>query len=620
MDVIPISLGFLSDSRIHITSKYNLSKEQGYLTCPFDLMMTNYKGVIDCINDDFKDFCNLNYIEIKRMPGIEEDWIYHRKYNFLFNHESPGHANLYIHQNWSSGINHFINNSYENFITIYQNKIKNFRNYLNSGKHIIFILHRYNNNIDDLNELSDTIRNKYPKLSFEFELLQDHDFERIYCHQLMMGISDDNMYNESNRFNMTHRFFYLHKDYNSTIFKIFDDNNLNLTDDELKIKFLIYYLFKNTEYEKITYSLKTFYKNYPTFDYFVFRKLHNKEVENFTEEETIIYWYEKYYKLNIDINDSNEDIGINDLINIRRTNIIIYPHLPFNMSDGGVTVQYYLAQILDKLGVRVRIVDNNLEKNSLYNNIFNNDIEIDESIVVYCEGIMWNPLNAKCVVRWMLSPLGTNVPNSHIKTWNNKELVYYFNRENRFEKEKVGSIYKILTCLYINPNIVNYMDINRNGTCFTIRKTHFYSSIQTIHNVNNDFQITKQHTQKDYIDIFNKYKYFVLYDPLSFLMTIAIMCGCITIVHPMNGMTKLEWLHTTYYSPYLIDRNLENIYGIAYGMEDVEYAENSIHLAYEQIKDMEQYFMETIHLFINDIQNFENMQNTLENNYDLSKY
>lgn len=617
MTTIPISLGFLSDSRIHISKKYNLTKENSYKSCPFDLMMSNYKGVIDCINDDFQGFCDLNNIELKTIYNPDELWIYNKKYKFLFNHESPGHGDLYKNQGWSLGINHFVDNNYENFILRYEKRINNFRNYLNSDNHIIFILNRYNNNLNDLAELNDVIKNKYPNLSFEFELLQDNNFERIYCHELMMGITDDNQYNECKRFHHTYLFYYLHNDYNSNIFRNFQDENILLSEHDLKMKFLIYYLFKKTEFDLVTYSLKSFYKKYTSFDYFMFRKLHYKELEQFTEEETIIYWYNNYYKLNLDY----LIVNIDENKTFNKLNVLIVPHSYFNLKDGGVTVQYYLAQILDKLGVCVRFTENiNLEKNSIFNNVFNDDFKIDDCIVLYCEGIPGNPMNAKYVVRWMLSPLGKNVPESYINKWNKNELVYYFNGEQHFEKEKNGTIYKILSCPYVNPNIINYNNHDRNGSCFAYRKTNYYKTINIIHN-SEDFEITRAHTQENYIDIFNKYKYFILYDPLSFLMTISTMCGCIAIVHPVEGISKLEWLHTTFYSFYLEHKNLDNIYGIAYGIEDKTYAEDTIHLAYEQMKDIENCFIEkSVQPFINDVQNFEQMQNTLENNYDLSKY
>jgi hypothetical protein len=371
----------------------------------------------------------------------------------------------------------------------------------------------------------------------------------------------------------------------------------------------------------IIYSLKSFYEKYPNFNYHLFRKLHSKELENFTEEETIIYWYNNYYKSNKDYKlNKNDDLNIydknDDHLNLYHKDIIIHLHYKFDMTNGGVTVQYYLAKILDKLGCRVRIINRfNTDKNIIFNNVFNNDFKIDECIVIYCEGIQGNPLNAKYVVRWMLSALGKNVPYHWVNTWGKNELVYYFNPEPHFEKEKMGIIYKTLICPYINPNIVNYNRNDRNGTCFTYRKSRYHKKIVKIHN-DGDFELIPSHTQEQYIDIFNNHKCFVLYDPVCFLMSISTMCGCIAIIHPVEGLTKLQWLQASFYSFYLEHKKLDNIYGIAYGIEDIVYAENTIHLAYEQMKDIEQCFIEkSIQPFINDMENFEKMQNNIEKNF-----
>jgi hypothetical protein len=619
---IPVSLGFLCDSRTHIKNQYNLSKDNGYKTCPFDIMMSNYKGVIDCFKDDFEGFCDPKYIELKNIHGSGESWIYNNKYRFLFNHESPGHTRDTTSR---SNLNHYIDNNYENFITRYRQRISNFRNYLNSGIHIIFVLFRYNNNSNDLTELNDIIRVKYPNLSFEFDLLQYAPFfntralqvERLYSHELMMGINDDDTYTEHKRFHYTHTFADLHKDYNFTIFKHFHDDNLILNEHDLKSKFLAMYLFKHAENLNMVYSLKSFYKNYPSFNYYLFRKLHSNELDNFTEEETIIYWYNNYYKVN---KDAGLQSCCTDGFKFYK-DVIIYLHQSFNLKDGGATVQYYLANILDRLGVRVRcnVTGMNDERNIIFNNKYTDDFNVDESIVIYCEGVHGNPLQAKNVVRWMLSPLGTNVPYNMIDQWNKNELVYYFNPEKRFEKSLIGITYKMLTCPYINPNIINYNRTVRSGSCFHYRKTHFYKNGQTtkLHN-EPAFEIYFGHTSEDHIHIFNNYKYFFLYDPLCFLMTISAMCGCVAIVHPIEGLTKLEWLHTTFYSFYLTVNNLNNIYGIAYGIEDIEYATNTVHLAYDQTHDINKCFIDlSIKPFLNDINNFEQMTNTLKNNYNL---
>ena len=125
-------------------------------------------------------------------------------------------------------------------------------------------------------------------------------------------------------------------------------------------------------------------------------------------------------------------------------NIVICTHMNFDLSNGGIVVQFYLAKLLDELGLMVRIIvcDANTHvrvyKNN-HNNIFNkfwkHEFPIDDNvIVIYCEGIDGNPLRAKNVVRWMLSELGKNVSADRVHSFSKNELVYYFNSELIFNK------------------------------------------------------------------------------------------------------------------------------------------------------------------------------------------
>jgi hypothetical protein len=148
------------------------TKKNGYKTCPFDLMVSNYNGIIQCIQTDFSDFCNPDYLIIRDDPVI-----YHTKYSFDFNHETPGHADLYLTEKWSEGTNHFINNNYKNFIERYNNRITSFRNYLNDpNNYIIFIITFFydKNPDDDYLQLRNALKDTYPHLKYEIrEILRD---------------------------------------------------------------------------------------------------------------------------------------------------------------------------------------------------------------------------------------------------------------------------------------------------------------------------------------------------------------------------------------------------------------------------------------------------------------
>ena len=122
-------------------------------------------------------------------------------------------------------------------------------------------------------------------------------------------------------------------------------------------------------------------------------------------------------------------------------NILIYTHMSnFSFEDGGTVVQYYLAQILEEYGHMVRIYPSSGIKtpNNIFSKFYNNDFPKDDNtVVIYCEGTQGNPLNAKNVVRWMLSELGQNVPYDWVNTWGKNELVYYFNSELKFGAVKM---------------------------------------------------------------------------------------------------------------------------------------------------------------------------------------
>jgi len=334
-----------------------------------------------------------------------------------------------------------------------------------------------------------------------------------------------------------------------------------------------------------------------------------------TQQQAIEHWI-KHGKQEGRTTLSNNTTG--------KKNILIYTHMEvFNINDGGTVVQYYLAKILEESFDQIVRIYSSSGKTDMSNPLFikyyNYEFPIDENtIVIYCEGTIGNPLNAQYVVRWMLSELGQNAPREWLDTWGKDELVYYFNSELKFNKypEKIGNTYKLLSLLYIKPDIkqTNYKE--RDQYCYTIRKgPDIHKNIIHIH-PDNSFEITRQNTQDECIVFFNNYKYFISYDSLTFLIIIAALCGCIPIVYKIEGLSKQEWIQTTAASEYIKSTGLDNLYGIAYGLEDIKYAEDTIHLVKDQWIDITNYLIKkTVMPFINDINNFNNNPNTILNNY-----
>jgi hypothetical protein len=321
----------------------------------------------------------------------------------------------------------------------------------------------------------------------------------------------------------------------------------------------------------------------------------------------------------------NNGIIINE--NNCKIKIIIYTR-PFDKNCGGILALHNLAKYINDMKNPEICAKLFIYNGLRYKNNFCEDFaSIEEAshenaIVVYPEAIRGNPLNCKKVIRWILLELGKEKPLDHCRNWGKNDLVYYFNSELKFNNnpERMGSIYKMLNCLFINPLVSNYNVRERSGTCFSYRKS---IDIKNMHNreihtahPEGSFEITKIHTQMQCIHFFNKYKWFMCYDPLTFYIVISALCGCIPVVYKIEGFTKLQWIQSTAAAEYIKCNGLDNLYGIAYGREDMEYAESTIHLVREQWENIIKFNKETTMVpFIKDVQEFENALNTVQNNY-----
>jgi hypothetical protein len=177
MNKVGISLGWDCDPAAKaVKAGVRKTKAQGYKTCPFDIGISNYEGLIKCLKEDFKFFCDTNYLKLFHAPCDippslckNERLIYNTRYNFIFNHESPDHGgcgtgDLWKKEKWPGGSDHYIANNFKEFIIRYSNRINNFREYLNGDNYIIFYITKLDS---DVSELKKVIEEKYPNLKFD---------------------------------------------------------------------------------------------------------------------------------------------------------------------------------------------------------------------------------------------------------------------------------------------------------------------------------------------------------------------------------------------------------------------------------------------------------------------
>lgn len=224
---------------------------------------------------------------------------------------------------------------------------------------------------------------------------------------------------------------------------------------------------------------------------------------------------------------------------------------------GGLNVLCNLAKKLYEKGHDAKLWSN-IDYSGV-NTIFSrytDQIGFDEdTVVIYSEMIVINILQAKRVVRWILY-------GSHLYDhYQPDESIYYFDPfcHNHFPK-------KLLQCFYVPPNVGLPTEPRTQESCFIVKKgekSPFIRNQLALNPLNGtDVFFLKNHSE--IIELFKKTKYFHCYDPASFLVVIALLCGCIVIQHPyIEGQTREQWEHSTGFG------YIGKVKGLAYADEDL---------------------------------------------------
>lgn len=298
--------------------------------------------------------------------------------------------------------------------------------------------------------------------------------------------------------------------------------------------------------------------------------------------------------------------------------IVIYTP-PLDNLCGGISVLHNLAKTINDLGnknIKALIYhsDNLKHKNEFCNDFFNPFWLDDRTIVVYPEKVCGNPLMAKNVVRWILLDLGFELSRNYYQVWNRSDLVYHW------EPSSLPNT-KQLVNIWVNPMIKQTNKSDRHHNCFGFKKVKFlpksfHKSINQYHS-SDDICIDDRNIE-EVVDIFNSCKFFYCYDPNTFLSIMAPLCGCVTVLHPMDGIDKEQYFKSRILYHKDSDTYLDN--GIAYGNSDSEIqdaldtitniSDNFTYIC-EQYKSSMQQFLDDIQQLINK----KSLNNTVENIY-----
>lgn len=219
----------------------------------------------------------------------------------------------------------------------------------------------------------------------------------------------------------------------------------------------------------------------------------------------------------------------------------------------------------------------------------------DEWVIVYPEIIFGNPLRGKNIVRWLL-----NNPGYSSETGKKTNPIYFGRNEIYFrygvwfkDFQFPGShTSKNFLTIQHHPLDLYFEEEpprQRTGTAYCLRKG---SGRKITHDLSNAILIDgMKHHQ--IAEVFKTVKTFISYDTYTTYSQYAALCGCDSIVIPMEGVPIGDWM------PQLEDR-----YGVAYGFDELDFARSTRHLLRDRYIEIEKRSVATTNSFMAEVDRF----------------
>lgn len=273
---------------------------------------------------------------------------------------------------------------------------------------------------------------------------------------------------------------------------------------------------------------------------------------------------------------------------MKKTYLITAPM--FSWDCGGCLVLYYLCKLLRDLGETAYLIPKaknkrfwkkwcrKAKRNGFGEHIWKQD-ELTNEVVIYPDVVRKNPKNAKNIVRYLLHKPGFHT-NGKIKFGRGELLIGW-------GKECSGHGYEItdennIKIIYNMDDVYYQTNFGeRTKTCYMVRK----GKNLKLHP--NDAIRLDGKSHQEIAKIFNECDKFICYDSYTHYSTFATKCGCTSIVIPDEGVSKENW-----------KPNVKDTYGIAYGLNDIEYAIETKDKFLEYQNEIEQNNIDAVKKFI----------------------
>ena len=226
---------------------------------------------------------------------------------------------------------------------------------------------------------------------------------------------------------------------------------------------------------------------------------------------------------------------------------------------------------------------------------------LHNTVSIYPQITRYNPFNTRHVVRWLLYDTEEDIESGY---GNNDIYANYGNFRSFRNKEDI----KLTVFDYKFDKLYPTNTGKRKGFCHLVHKHTPPNGLAIFDELNSvDIGNWKTSGAYDYLrDELNKYEYFLTYDQKSFYTLAAGLCGTKSII--LNPGQQYEFTGSAFTDTEDYNRiitpteyrlsNPIQMFGVAYGWDDIQWANNTIHMVKGHLEELEKIDSGTIDRFV----------------------
>jgi hypothetical protein len=267
---------------------------------------------------------------------------------------------------------------------------------------------------------------------------------------------------------------------------------------------------------------------------------------------------------------------------------IVLHKLAYEIANRGHNVYVFNEPYFSHENIKVIpteiVEENNVFKSKFTWESFN--YPLHKTVSIYHQLSIGNPYNTINNVRWVLH----DYSKEHWDTFNSSDLICNF---GDFKVPENTNQSRLTVFDYKLDKFKNLNNPNRNGFCYLVQYGEATPEwgeefLKNFSSVN----ISDWYSKGGYdylLKIFNKYEYLITFEDKTYLTTIAALCGTkVIVIKNEKYLTPLDFRLN----------NLTQLFGVAYGLDDISWADKTIGLVKNNIIELQNQDSITVDNFV----------------------